>query len=1401
MTSRKERIAQMRARLNADQRAFVDNVLQGARPMLKGDPSPTPSIQPDLACRYEPFPLTELQQAYWIGRSSGMTLGNVSCFIYFETEQEELDLPRLTAAMHRLIDRHDMLRVIILRDGTQQILRDVPKYEIPVRDLRGAPDRDAQLARLREEFSHAILPTDQWPLFRLNVTRVEDRLTRLHFGIDTLIGDAWGLRIFFAELDTLYQDPHAELPPLTLSFRDYVVAEVADRQGAAYTKALSYWQERLPTLASAPALPLAQSIEEVTHPRFVRRRFHLPSTAWTRLRQHASRYGLTPTQAILAVYAEVLGRFSASQRFTLNMPLFNRLPLHPEVNHIVGEFASFTLIEIDRTERVPFCKRAVELQSQLIQALDHSRVHGVRILRELSRVRGQRVLMPVVFTSTVGFEGLAAPTALELSFGKTIYEITQTPQVWLDLQLFDDEGVLRLQLDAVDELFPSGMLDALQDAITRLLSLLAHDELAWKRESFDLFPLPPMTAPLPHFAHLHLAHQGVVQQVESQANAPVILTRHGRISYRELHTAARCIATKLCHQGVVAGTPVAIVMDKGWEQVVAVLGILLAGGAYVPIDAQSPADRRDRILHQTRAKYVLTQPHVNTRITWPTELEPIVVTEDILHSIVDVELADKLNGNDLAYVLFTSGSTGTPKGVMIEHRGIAQAIAATNAHFQVGPDDRVLGLTALHHDMSVYDMLGVPAAGGAVVFPSPDELRDPARWVDLIHQHNITIWNSVPAFMEMLLEYLTSRPGVTLQSLRLVFLGGDFIAIDLPERLRRVAPHARIVSVGGPTETTLWNIWYEVERVESHWKSIPYGRPIPGVRYMVLDDKLETCPVGVPGELCCAGVGLARGYWGDPALTAERFVTRPEAAERIYRTGDLGRLLPDGNLEILGRKDFQVKILGHRVETGEVEAALLRHASIRAAVVVGHGQIGRQHLAAYVIPNSGANCSTTELQRHLQGLLPAYMVPSSFTVLERFPLSANGKVDRRALLETQPQQHDATSSEPSAAKNSDAIVAEVASIMATLLGIPSLDPDADLMHIGADSIILVRFGNQIETRFGVRPPAAELFRAPSIRAIAQLLQSPAQTAPLGPSSGLGTNKSLDYQIITEPAERKAFRQKQLGIRSTPKEIGLPLSSPPIDEALLARYAARRSHRRFSLRLVPGETLGALLGHLRQLTIHNGPKYLYPSGGGLYGIQVYMHVKHGRVEDIPGGTYYYHPIQHQLIPLNRGAVLDRDIHVPFINQPIYDEAALSLFFVAQLDAIGPMYGDFSVHHATLEVGIISQLLDSAALHLGLGLCHIGHLEFDKIRPLFQLDPSHVFIHSMLAGMPEDTEYVPIDAKLPVTTAERVDRLRDMVKRLNPEEVKRLLAAKRAGLGTEDPNPNTTTTKRTDRNEDP
>ena len=456
------------------------------------------------------------------------------------------------------------------------------------------------------------------------------------------------------------------------------------------------------------------------------------------------------------------------------------------------------------------------------------------------------------------------------------------------------------------------------------------------------------------------------------------------LTYGELAEHTHRLAVALTERGAGPGTRVAVVLPKGWEQVVAVVAVLRCGSAYVPVDAANPPARIAELLERADPVVVIADG--------PVEGHPVVSVDQA--PATEVALPD-VSPDELAYLIFTSGSTGRPKGVMIEHYAAMNTIADVNERFRVGPADRTFALSSLAFDLSVYDVFGALAAGAAIVVPGATD-RMARGWLRLLTEHEVTIWNSVPALMSLLVEHVAERGTTLPPSLRLILLSGDWIPVTLPDAIRRVAPGAEVVSLGGATEASIWSILRPVERVDPGWRSIPYGRAMRNQTVRVLDDDGEPAAEGVTGEIVIGGAGLARGYWRDDEATAASFGTHPRTGEPLYRTGDLGRTLPDGEIELLGRRDHQVKIHGHRIELGEVEYALHRHPDVAAAAarVVGDRHTSRTLIGYY---RSRADLSPTDLRAFLAGILPAYMVPAALVPIDALPLSANGKVDRAAL--------------------------------------------------------------------------------------------------------------------------------------------------------------------------------------------------------------------------------------------------------------------------------------------------------------------------------------------------------------------------------------------------------------------
>lgn len=1332
--------------------------------------TPAPALIPQPAQRHEPFPLTDVQQAYWVGRSAAFELGNIAAHGYFEVERDAFDYERFVGVWQRLVRRHDLLRMTVRPDGRQQVSPEVPAYRPAVLDLRAADSATTAqaLGEVRHAMSNQVLPSDRWPLFDLRVSLLPAGRVRLHMSFDALIMDAWSSMILGREFAALYRDPAATLPALELTFRDCVLAEYALRETAVYTAAKNYWLDRLTSLPASPDLPLAHNPGELKDPRFTHRHARVSAPTWTRLKQRAAQAGLTPSVICLAAFGEVLARWSRHPRFTINLTLFNRPPLHPQINDIVGDFTSLTLLEIDASGAPAFRDLAQKIQQQLWRDLDHRHFSGVQVLRELVRT-GQRssgAIMPVVFTSTLALESRHESRSPVIFDGEVVYGISQTPQVWLDHGIVEEAGELVLNWNAVEELFPASLLDDMFAAYQALLSDLAGPESPWD-ETASL-PLSPAqtearaaynrTAAPPVSARLETAFFAAAADAGDRC---AVIAADRSLSYRELQAAAGQIAQALLASGPLAGgEPVGVLLEKGWRQIAAVLGILRLGGAYVPLDPRLPADRIASICAGMR-RAIATDSAAGLL---PATVQAVAVNGS--DSTPDA-LPPPDAGDALAYVIYTSGSTGKPKGVAIRHFAALNTIADLNARFHVSAADRVFAISSLSFDLSVYDIFGLLSAGASLVMPDADGVRDPQRWLALLAAHRVTIWNSVPALMELLVEYAERTRLPLPGSLRLVLLSGDWIPVTLPARIRRLLPAAQIISLGGATEASIWSIYFPIESVDPRWTSIPYGYALAGQEYYVLNGRREDCPDWVTGELYIGGVGLADGYWQDPTRTAEHFITH--RGRPLYRTGDLGRFRPEGWIEFQGRNDLQVKVQGYRIEIGEIETALQKHPLISKWAVHASGPPrGEKKLVAYYVPPAGAHpFRPEELRQFASKALPDYMAPKIFIPLPEIPLTANGKVNYRALPAPESVLPPA-----SAAPRLGAVSGQVLTIIAELLKLPSVDPGANLLNLGADSIMMIRLANELQTQFGFRPNIAELYRMGSINALLRQCEAavaPASAPAAQPAPGVTADGTALPPLLLDPDERRAFKERQPGLRRFPAEVParpLPPAAPAASPA-----PVRRSHRRFSLQPLPFARVAQWLENLRPAPDGDKPHYRYPSAGGLYPVQSYIYAKAGRIAALDEGLYYYDPAAHRLVALAPGAVVPREIFDPLVNQPIFDEAAFCLFLVASLDAIQPIYGEHSDRFVAIEAGLVAQTLDLAAGELGLGLCHIGDLDFAAIRPHFQVGPNHRWLLALLGGALPEKETAPAGNAL--------DRLVSRVSELSPDALRSLLAAKRPG----------------------
>jgi mycobactin phenyloxazoline synthetase len=936
---------------------------------------------------------------------------------------------------------------------------------VAVADLRdsNAAVVEARLAQMRDTKSHQQLAGR---VLELTLSRLPGERSRLHVDLDMQAADAMSYRTLMADLAALYGG--AALPELGYTYRRYR-QQMPQHPDDGHRQ---WWAQRIPDLPDPPAL--ARPVGTPNDPRRSSRRGHwLDPNTCDALFGHARSRGVTPAMALAASFAHTVARWSAEARFLLNVPMFGREPLHPQVDDLVGDFTSSLLLDVDLTDTATATARAQSVQQALRTAAAHAGYPGLSVLRDLSRHRGAQVLAPVVFTSALGLGELFSAAVIE-AFGAPGWILSQGPQVSLDAQVTEFDGGVLVNWDVREEMFPPGVIDAMFAHHVAELAWLADKPGAW--DTPEPAPLPAGQAAARQATNARTAvpsgealHHGFFRRAAVQPDAPAIYADGGVLSYAQLREQALAVAAALQHRGVGPGDTVAVLGPKNAEQIPALLGILAAGGAYLPIGVDQPTDRAQRILAIGAVRAALL-----TADAPAPPAVPALRVRDAAQHPGGFAAAAATDPGHLAYVLFTSGSTGEPKGVEVTHDAVMNTVESLGEHFGFGPTDRCLALLAPDADMSVLDIFATLRTGGAIVMVDEAHRRDPDVWARLIDTHRVTVLNVMPGSLEMLLA-----TGGELSSLRTVLTGGDWVRPELVRRLRSRTPGLRFAGLGGATETAIHATICETTDPPAHWTAVPYGVPLPNMACRVVDAAGADCPDWVPGELWVSGRGLARGYRGRPELTAAKFVEHD--GETWYRTGDLARYWPDGTCEFVGRADHRVKISGYRIELGEVEAALQRVPGV-ADAVAAVVPVGGSEALATAARVDDERLTADRIRAVLADLVPAHMIPHHVSVLRRIPLTVAGKIDRRAVTAELTAAADAA---PERRAPSTPVQAALAALLGDLLGVREVGADDDFFSLGGDSVLATSAIARIRTWLD-SPDAvvADIFAARTVTALA-----------------------------------------------------------------------------------------------------------------------------------------------------------------------------------------------------------------------------------------------------------------------------------------------------------------------------
>ncbi|WP_438040320.1 amino acid adenylation domain-containing protein [Sorangium sp. So ce128] len=1052
------------------------------------------------------YPLSPLQQGLLFHSlwepGSGVYVQQVTC-----TLDGALDVDAFRRAWEAVIEHHGALRTTFAWEGADeplQIVRRGAAVEIEVEDLRGAGDEEqrARLSARIEKDRARGFDLARGPLTRVSLLRLGDQVHHVLWSHHHLLLDGWAaalvLRDAFSAYDALRAGRAVALSARR-RYREYI-AWLRERDASADEP---FWRGALSGFSAATPLPLERPARETSEAsaegksgygaKFV----SLSEPATARLQRFAQQHHVTLSTLVQAAWALLLSRAARSDDVVFGVTVAGRSAPLAGIDAMAGLFINTLPLRV----AVP---QAATVTGWLRDLLTTTTELGPHEHTPLSQTRAFSAVPAgqPLFESLLVFENYPTdPRTLQGLPGLGVRDVAFTDQTNYPLTLLALPGN-RLQLclsydrQRFDEETASRLLDLVEGALGQLVRRpeARVGELSLPGELESRRVVTEWNATEKAYPGERLVHELFEAQAERTPDATAVIFGERRLSYRELNVRANRVAHALRRRGVGPDVLVAIAAERSIELVVGLLGILKAGGAYVPIDPDYPADRIAFMLDDAAASVLLSQWPVASRLP-PHRAEVLCLDAD--RAKIDREPATNpavaVSPDNLAYTIYTSGSTGRPKGAGNSHRGLLNRLQWMQERYGLTPDDRVLQKTPFSFDVSVWEFFWPLMTGAGLVVARPGDHRDGERLIELITRNAVTTLHFVPPMLQAFLE----TPGAaSCRSLRRVVCSGEALPAELARRCFERLPDAELHNLYGPTEASIDVTYWACQRQDTS-ASVPIGAPIANTQIYLLDRHGQPVPVGVAGELYIGGVGLARGYHRSPALTAERFVPDPFGAApggRLYRTGDLARHRPDGAIEFLGRLDHQVKIRGLRIELGEIEARLLQHPDVQEAIVVARDEAhGGKRLVAYVAGKGGAAPEPAPLQAWLAEALPAYMVPAPILVLDRLPLSPNGKVDRRAL-----PAPDATAAARRAyvapRTEAERILAEV---WAEVLHRDRVGIEDNFFELGGDSIVTLQVLSRAFQR-GLQLTPKQLFENPTVAEAAAVATVAAAPMPAPP---------------------------------------------------------------------------------------------------------------------------------------------------------------------------------------------------------------------------------------------------------------------------------------------------------------
>ncbi len=1066
------------------------------------------------------YPLSSPQKRMYILNkvdNSGLNY-NISQVLIIEGE---LDRERFSVACKTILERHEILRTTFEMVNGEVVQKIHKKVELPLSNFK-AEEKD--VSNLINQF---IKPFDlsSSPLIRMGLIKVADKKHYLILDVHHIIFDGTSMMIFMKELIELYNG--VELPPLEIQYKDYSLWQNQLTKSEKIEKQKKFWLQQF-----SDELPVLNLMGDYPRPAIKSFEgdivsYDLGKELTEKLNHLCKETGTTLYMILLAAYNVLLHKYTSQEDIVVGSPIAGRP--HGDLNGSIGMFINTLAIRnfpsgeksfnIFLQEVKDMCLKAFENQDYQFEEL----VDLLNIPRDISR----NPLFDVMFVMQnmdlykKEMKGLTLK-GYELKHNISKFDLT--------MSVMEIGKKIHIELEYSTKIFKRETIERMFKHYKNLLKkIVDHSET--KISQLEILTQDERQKLLVEFNNTQVnypknrtIHQLFEEQVEKTPDNIALKYEGQQLTYRELNEKTNQLARALKGKGVECNSVVAIMMERSLEMIIGMLGILKAGGAYLPIDPEYPEDRINYILEDSQTEILLTQGHLTDKFSFKGQ-QTILIDEDLYggEEKYNLELINK--STDLAYIIYTSGSTGKPKGVMVEHQNVIRLLINDKNLFDFSSKDIWTMFHSFCFDFSVWEMYGALLYGGKLIIVSKLTAQNPAEYLTLLKKEKVTVLNQTPAAFYNLSNEEMKCTDSNAEGIRYIIFGGEALKPKMLKFWREKYNNVKLINMYGITETTVHVTYKEITEEEINTNLSNIGKPIPTLSTYVMDKYLKVVPIGVVGELCVGGDGVTRGYLNKPELTKERFVFNPYVeGEKLYRSGDLVRILPNGDMDYIGRIDHQVKIRGYRIELGEIENKLLRYKDVKEAVVVVKEELdGNKYLCGYIIGNK--QLTIADVRKELAKQLPAYMIPQYILELQEMPVTSNGKIDRKRLPDVEGNLTVGSDSEYIAPTNE--IERTLVNIWQEVLNIDEIGIYHNFFELGGHSLKAISLVTKIHKKLEVEVPLQVIFKNPTIKAIVEYIRG---VEKRGYSSIEPVEKREFYPLSS--AQNRLYLQAQLETEST-----------------------------------------------------------------------------------------------------------------------------------------------------------------------------------------------------------------------------------------------------------------------------